>query len=373
MSKRQIPGRPAGRAKRPESVLSVSRRSEAALSELAHWFARHQRVLPWRDEPTLYRVWISEIMLQQTQVATVVPYFEKFTARFPTVQSLAQASQDDVLAHWAGLGYYSRARNLHRAAQEIVAHGDFPRTRDGWLEIPGVGGYTAGAILSIALNQPEAILDGNVERVLSRLRKVARTRGDAAYKERLWRLSRMVVERAHALGLAPRVINQALMEIGATTCTPRKPRCELCPLKAICRAQAAGDAESYPPRKKPKQWLKVDEELHCVLDGQGRVLVVKRAPGEWRAGLWDLPRQTDFGSKELESLGTVETRYVVTRHKVSRVARVWRLKKAPSRLRAAESDADTANTRWVSLSQPEVAGGAPLKRTLQLVRERFDR
>ena len=152
--------------------------------EFGAWFERQQRVLPWRDQPTLYRVWVSEIMLQQTQVITVVPYFERFIAKFPDVHALARATEAEVTAQWAGLGYYSRARNLRKGAIAIEAEGRFPATRAEWLEIPGVGDYTAGAILSIAQNLPEPILDGNVERVLSRVRRVSRARGDAAFKSR---------------------------------------------------------------------------------------------------------------------------------------------------------------------------------------------
>ena len=349
----------------------MSKRQEFgyALDGLSAWFDRKKRILPWRDEPTLYRVWISEIMLQQTQVVTVVPYFERFLARFPSVEILAAAPMEDVLAQWAGLGYYSRARNLHKAAQKIVAEGGFSQdgsgrlaTREGWLEIPGVGDYTAGAILSIALDQPEAILDGNVERVLSRVRRVGRARGDALYKARLWRLSRAFVTRAHARGLHPRVINQALMELGATTCTPRKPLCDLCPLKGLCRAQARGEQEIYPPRKKRKEWLEVREELHCVVDPRGRVLLRQRREGEWRAGLWDLPSEAPGGA---ECLGSVESRHVVTRHKITRVTQVWR----SVALTAAE--AGEGGTRWVSLAAPEVAVGSALKKTLQSVRERY--
>lgn len=354
-----------------------------ALDAFASWFERNQRILPWRDDPSLYRVWVSEIMLQQTQVATVVPYFERFLKRFPTVESLAAAPQEDVLLHWAGLGYYSRARNLHRGAQLIAAQGGrtggfggFPRTRAGWLEVPGVGEYTAGAILSIALDLPEAILDGNVERVLSRIRRVNRKGGDAAYKARLWRLSRIFVERAHARGIRPRVLNQALMELGATTCTPRKPLCAFCPLAPICRARAAGEQEAYPPRKKPKEWLQVREELHCVLDAAGRVLLRQRAKGEWRAGLWDLPEGEPLGLR-VEKLGAVDTRHVVTRHKISRRTHVWRLAGKPrADLRAAEAGGDVPAARedggrWFSAEAPEVPVGSALKRTLREVLDRY--
>jgi A/G-specific adenine glycosylase len=331
------------------------------LLALSAWFERQKRVLPWRDDPSLYRVWVSEIMLQQTQVVTVVPYFERFIARFPTVQALAQASEDEVVREWAGLGYYSRARNLHRAAR-LIAAGGFPRDRGGWLEVPGVGDYTAGAILSIALGEPEAILDGNVERVLSRVRRVGRQKGDAAFKARLWRLSRAFVERSWDLGVSPSVVNQALMELGAMVCAPKKPRCLLCPLSGVCRARMEGVQEEYPPRKKPKQWVAVEEEVHCVLDGEGRVLLERREKGEWRAGLWDFAREAPAGARKV---GVVETKHVVTRHKIARVTHVWRASKAL--LRASEM----GGACWVDLRAPEVAVGSAVRRVWEKVCERF--
>ncbi len=358
------------------------------LKQLAGWFDRQSRVLPWRENPETYRVWISEIMLQQTQVVTVIPYFEKFVARFPTVQELARAPEEDVLFHWAGLGYYSRARNIHRAAKMIVEAGRFPTTREGWLEIPGVGDYTAGAILSISLNLPEAILDGNVERVLSRVRRVSRSLGDSHYKERLWRLSRLTVERAHQIGIAPRVTNQALMELGATVCSPKKPKCLLCPVSSACRAHAEGIEESFPPKKKPKTWLDVREELHCVIDEQGRVLLRKRAPGEWRAGLWDLlgdispsslassPQSSPPSSlPSAKFVGEIHSKHIVTRHKITRTTKIWKLKAA--QWTAAEAGlsqsagASSDQFRWVSPANPEVAMGSALKKTLSQIRETY--
>lgn len=356
---------------------------QSALLNLADWFEKQKRVLPWRDSPTLYRVWVSEIMLQQTQVITVVPYFERFMTRFPTVQSLARADEGDVLHAWAGLGYYSRARNLHAAAKKVVEDwGDFPRTREGWLEMPGVGPYTAGAILSIALNQPEAILDGNVERVMSRIRRVNRRSGDAPYKERLWRLSRIWVQRAFGLGIPPSVLNQALMELGAILCTPKKPKCLLCPVADVCRAKQVGEQEAYPPRKAPKQWVRVQEELHCVTDGQGRILLQRRASGEWRAGLWDLPAEkpdalgavgAPNSKAKLIRIGKVTTQHVVTRHKVTRTTHVWLITgKAvkPALWKASDSVASSGGA-WISMKDPEVAIGSALKRTWQAVLETF--
>ena len=333
------------------------------VAQLDRWFERQKRVLPWREDPSLYRVWISEIMLQQTQVITVIPYFEKFVARFPSVQILAAASLDDVLLHWAGLGYYSRARNIHRAAQMIVAIGDFPRTRDSWLEMPGVGEYTAGAILSISLDEPEAILDGNVERVLSRFYRVDRRRGDTVYKEQLWDLSREVVAATVKRKLRTSQINQALMELGATVCTYRKPKCMVCPLSKECQALLKDDVEKFPPAKKPKVWISVREELHCVIDQAGRVLLRRREKGEWRAGLWDLLGAKPKGFA-LEKIGFVDSKHVVTRHKILRTTHVWKTKGA-LKLQVAEK----SDTLWVVGG--EVAMGSALKRTLQMIRERF--
>lgn len=334
-------------------------------SELSRWFERQKRVLPWRDSPTLYRVWVSEIMLQQTQVVTVVPYFERFLKAFPDVESLARAPEEEVLRLWAGLGYYSRARNLRSGARKIVAEG-WPKDRAGWLEIPGVGEYTAGAVLSIALDKPEAILDGNVERVLSRLHRVDREKGDAAYKARLWELAREAVSRAQAAGVRPSVLNQALMELGATVCSPKAPRCEDCPVTDACAARLANRATEYPPRRKPKEWIAVEEELHCVLDGKGRVLVRLRESGEWRAGLWDLVERKPARARRL---GSVESRHIVTRHKIVRTTQVWRLDARDSA--GASAAKCGGRLRWISIADPEVAVGSALRKTLEQVRETF--
>lgn len=339
-----------------------------ALKQLGNWFERQKRVLPWRSDPSLYRVWVSEIMLQQTQVVTVVPYFERFIARFPSVEVLAQAPLDEVLLHWAGLGYYSRARNLHKAAKLILEKGDFPRDREGWLELPGVGNYTAGAILSIALDQPEAILDGNVERVLSRVRMVSRAKGDENFKQRLWRLSRIFVQTGLRLGIRPSALNQAMMELGATVCSPKKPRCLLCPLQGLCRAQIHGTQENYPPRKKPKNWIKVQEEVHCVVSAGGKILLTERMPGEWRAGLWDFPVVLPEAvvERRLKSLGKVTNKLIVTRHKIERTTHIW---SQPQQL--VLKVAENSNLRWVNPDQPEVAVGSSVKKTLREIRETF--
>jgi A/G-specific adenine glycosylase len=307
-------------------------------------------------------------MLQQTQVVTVIPYFEQFIDRFPTLESLAQASEEAVLQRWAGLGYYSRARHLLKGAKQIAAQGRFPQTREEWLKIPGVGNYTAGAILSIAGHQPEAILDGNVERVLSRLRRVSRSRGDSAFRARLWRLSAFLVKTAaQKKKIDPSVFNQALMELGATVCTPKKPLCLLCPLRDGCRAHHFSEEEHYPPRKKPKEWLQIRETLHCVLDHTDQVLLQKRLPGEWRAGLWDFLEQAPMKT-HVVYLGEVVSRHVVTRHKIHRKTQLWKLKKSRT-LTAAEGDLQ--RYRWVSRRIPEVPVGSPLKKVLRVVQDRL--
>ncbi len=335
------------------------------LKDLEAWFINNQRVLPWRNSPTIYRVWISEIMLQQTQVVTVVPYFEKFIARFPSVEVLAKSPVDEVLLYWAGLGYYSRARNLHRGATQIVALGRFPRNREEWLEISGVGEYTAGAILSIASNEPEAILDGNVERVIARLRCVGRD------KARLWRLSRQLVRTAQGLAIPPSRFNQALMELGATVCIPRNPKCEICPVAGMCKAHKKGVQEQYPEKKPRQKWITVEERVLCYLDAKDRVLLSARKEGEWRAGLWDFIEQTDGmsqpTSRNAKKVQEIETRYVVTRHRVRRITEVWQVGNS-AKWGAADS-VGAEGTRWVPIDNPGVALGAPARKVFKLLKD----
>jgi A/G-specific adenine glycosylase len=344
------------------------------LKSLETWFESQKRILPWRDRPTVYRVWVSEIMLQQTQVITVVPYFEKFMKRFPQVEHLAEAPVEEVMNYWAGLGYYSRARNLHLGAKQIVLMGRFPKSREEWLKIPGVGDYTAGAILSIASDLPEAILDGNVERVISRVRRVSRSKGDTVYKERLWKISRIWVETAYRIGIRPSNVNQALMELGATICTPKNPKCLICPVQGLCRAYEFGEQEFYPPKKKPKEWLHIKEKLHCVVNNEGQVLLRLRAPGEWRAGLWDLPENEPKNlNLKSELIGEVETQHVVTRHKIVRLTQVWKLGRSGkgSHLLKACEPSENLSMKWVSVQNPEVAIGSALKRTLKRIADTF--
>lgn len=262
-------------------------------ARLCRWFDDHARALPWRQDPSPYRVWVSEVMLQQTQVATVVPYFMRFIGRFPNVRALAAADEHDVLALWSGLGYYRRARMLHRAAREMVTvHGGaIPDNREALMKLPGIGRYTAGAILSIAFNKPEPVVDGNVERVFSRITRERRAIKSKDAREAAWQWAQSLVRAASK----PRALNQALMELGATVCTPQNPRCDGCPVKAWCEARKHGE-QSTLPRSRKRAALKTRRYVAWLArDRQGRVLLVKRGPGEESLlpdGLWELPHRS---------------------------------------------------------------------------------
>jgi A/G-specific adenine glycosylase len=251
------------------------------------WFEEHGRKnLPWQQDVTPYRVWVSEIMLQQTQVATVIPYFLAFVDRFPTITHLAQAPLDDVLAHWSGLGYYARARNLHRCAIEVVQHhgGDMPDTLDALQALPGIGRSTAGAILSLSMGKSEPILDGNVKRVLARVYGVGGWPGQKKVLDALWVLSEAVTPKADT-----GKFNQAMMDIGATVCKRSKPNCEHCPVANGCYAKEQ-DAVGEFPGKKPKKVLPIKQTVMLVLrNSRGELFLQQRpASGIW-GGLWGLP------------------------------------------------------------------------------------
>jgi A/G-specific adenine glycosylase len=218
--------------------------------QLLAWFRQFQRDLPWRRTKDPYRIWVSEIMLQQTRVAAVIPYYERFLARFPDVRALAEAPPEEVLRLWSGLGYYSRARNLQKAAQQIVAlhSGQFPQDEESILALPGIGSYTGAAILSIAFGAKRAVLDGNVARVLARLGAI---RGDLRKSHPWQSLQRTAGDLLDPK--SPGAWNQAMMELGAMVCTPRAPQCLVCPAAKFCRARQLGDPESFPEkRKKPE-------------------------------------------------------------------------------------------------------------------------
>ncbi len=259
-------------------------------SALLKWLSAARRDLPWRRRRDPYAVWISEIMLQQTQVATVVSYFERWMIRFPDIRALAAAPLDDVLKTWEGLGYYARPRNLHLAAQQIVAKyaGELPADREVLLSLPGIGRYTAGAILSLAFGQVEPVLDGNVRRVLCRLHDIADDPRHPATERRLWALAKDWVEAAPS-GLAGD-LNEGLMELGALVCTPGLPDCTACPLAEGCQAHAHGTEAQRPIMRARRQAPHYDVAAGVLQDADGLYLIVRR-PARTAGGIVGLPGQ----------------------------------------------------------------------------------
>jgi len=242
---------------------------------LLAWFRAHRRAFPWRESRDAYRVWVAEIMLQQTRIAAVLPYYERFLSRFPDVKALAEARQEEVLKFWSGLGYYSRARNLHRAAKEMVVRhsSKFPRDTNAALALPGIGRYTAAAVLSIAYAAPLAVLDGNVARVLARLGAVQGDLRSGGRWEQLVKIAQQILDRKAAGDW-----NQALMELGETICTPRSPRCADCPVGRFCQARALELTGEIPaPRRKPDV-ARIKIAAAILRDPLGQTLLM-RDPG----------------------------------------------------------------------------------------------
>lgn len=254
--------------------------------ELLAWFDRHRREMPWRLQPTPYAVWVSEIMLQQTQVDTVIPYFDRFVLQFPDVRSLAAAPQQRVLKAWEGLGYYSRARNLQRAAQQIVsAHaGNLPRTAAALRMLPGIGPYTAAAIASICWEEPIPVVDGNVLRVFSRYLCLERAVSHPSVRREIVTFLTPLIERCDR----PGDFNQAMMELGALVCRPRNPGCDGCPLHAACQARQHG-RQAELPYKVPRRAVPHLHEVAVLLERRGRLLLRRRDDQGLLAGLWELP------------------------------------------------------------------------------------
>jgi A/G-specific adenine glycosylase len=261
-------------------------RDRSLAAALGAWFDASARDLPWRRERAPYSVWVSEIMLQQTRVETVVPYYERFLGRFPDVRALAAADLDEVLHLWSGLGYYRRARQLHATAREVTARygGSFPRDAEGLRSLPGVGAYTAGAIASLAYGAREPLVDGNVARVLARVEGISDPIKSPATMKRLWAVAGRLVPEDR-----PGRFNEALMELGATVCTPREPRCPECPLVAFCRARDLG-REREIPVVSPKAAVPQVRALAAVLLGpEGLALFARRREDGLFGGLWEPP------------------------------------------------------------------------------------
>jgi A/G-specific adenine glycosylase len=257
------------------------------LSDLVlRWYRQHQRDLPWRRTRNPYFIWVSEIMLQQTQVETVIPYYKRFLAKFPTVESLAKASLQDVLKVWENMGYYARARHLHVAAQEIVARwsGKIPRTQKELLSLPGIGSYTAAAILSLAFGQPVPTVDGNVRRVICRLFLIQEPMDRSQTQRRVYKSAAELVPKNHVS-----FFNQGLMDLGSTICTPRNPSCNMCPIESRCTAKERGLQETLPVTRKRPPLPHKETTAGIIVDKQGRVLIVQRPESGLLAGLWKFP------------------------------------------------------------------------------------
>jgi A/G-specific adenine glycosylase len=319
-----------------EARSHINSRDQIFRAQLLAWYDAHARDLPWRQRPRAampgdpYRVWLSEIMLQQTRVAAVLAHYHEFLRRFPTAEKLARAREASVLAAWSGLGYYRRARMLHAAAKVVVREraGKFPETAEGWRELPGVGRYTAAAIASIAFGEPVAVVDGNVERVLQRIS------GRGLTGEDFWLAAERLIDRER-----PGDFNQAMMELGATVCTPRAPACLTCPVVELCatRGEVASAAKTQRQKKR---------EIHYALDCRdGAVFLVRRAQdARLMAGMWELPElDGPSGADEIASLKAPrhpKTRRVASaepcftlKHSITvtnYAVRVWRMPAPPS-------------------------------------------
>lgn len=315
------------------AISGTSFDAAAVVGALLAWYRQRARPLPWRDDPTPYRILVSEFMLQQTQVDTVIPYYRRFLERFPTLEALASAPEDEVLKVWEGLGYYRRARNLHRLAREVQTrwNGRLPDRVEELRELPGVGEYTAGAVASIAFGHPVPAVDGNVQRVVARLLNVDEPVDRAPGRSRVWEGAQRLAAAAPP-GQAGDV-NQALMELGALTCTARRPACPTCPLTPMCQAYRHGTAEKLPLRQAAARPVAVDVAVLVVVDGsraatwaervqQGRVLLQRRPPNGLLGGLWGLPA-VEGGSHGLGEEGLLLEPLCSLQHVFSH--RRWRL------------------------------------------------
>lgn len=362
---------------------SIGGAAREALSaeRLLAWFSVHRRDLPWRRNRDPYRVVVSEVMLQQTRVETVLAYYERFLERFPTVQALAAAPEGDVLKAWEGLGYYSRARNLHRAVREVAARygGEFPQDASELARLPGIGPYTAAAVAAIAFNQPVAAVDGNVLRVMARSLGIA----DEVTRPAVQRRIRDVVQALIPQGRASEFA-EALMELGALVCTPRRPSCSACPWREGCAAHAAGQAEALPVRRSKARPRPVFGAVAIIAQG-GRVLVVRRPDDGLLAGMWEFPwaegagrehTGPDLAQSVAARLGLpvrVEREFDPVRHVFSHVE--WRLRVylcTPCGGRSEHSPTGT-QARWVSAAElSQLTFGRAHRRIGQQWLERLD-
>ncbi|MBI5618924.1 MAG: A/G-specific adenine glycosylase [Gammaproteobacteria bacterium] len=352
----------------------MAKNSDFAGALLA-WFDVHGRHdLPWQRDPTAYHVWVSEIMLQQTQVATVIPYYARFMARFPDVAALAAAPLDEVLHHWSGLGYYARARNLKRAAERIAAAhaGALPGTLEALAALPGIGRSTAGAILSLAFGQRVPILDGNVKRVLTRHRGLAGWVGNAAVQRALWTLADALMPAAR-----PGDYTQAIMDLGATLCVRRNPECGRCPVAAACVARIESRQHEIPAPR-PKRAVPVKHTRFLVAERPDGALLLERRPpaGIW-GGLWSFPEFENDTAASLAKLGLGAA--LVTRElaPISHTFTHFRLEIAPVHVSVDGTSAtlmDSADRVWYKVTTPVAIGlAAPVARLIESLRDATQR
>ena len=342
-------------------------------TRLLAWFNRHARQLPWRGTGDLYEIWVSEVMLQQTQVATVIGYYERFLSAFPDVRALAAASEQEVLRRWEGLGYYRRARQLHAAAKSIVCDhdGQFPISMEEVRALPGIGRYTAGAILSIGLDQRLPILEANTIRVLSRL---AAYRGAAAAtsgQKFLWAAAELILPSKRC-----GTFNQALMELGSEICTPKSPHCDRCPLSRLCPTRELGWQGEIPAAKQRKAYEEVTEAAIVIRRG-GTVLLRQCQPGERWAGLWDFPRFAVPRNINGKLLGHIERQtQTATGIGIGRIEKLTTIKHGVTRFRitlevftATTSGGRSKNGSWVRVADlanhPLSTTGRQIARILQ--------
>ena len=351
---------------RPKTKPRAAAETKSFATRLVAWHRKHGRHdLPWQKRITPYRVWVSEIMLQQTQVATVIPYYRRFMERFPTLRSLADAPQDEVLHLWTGLGYYARARNLQKAAQLIRDRhgGRFPGDMESVQALPGIGRSTAGAILAISTGQRHPILDGNVKRVLARHGAIPGWPGDRRVEQQLWALAERHTPKTQAADYT-----QAIMDLGATLCTRSRPRCDECPVAADCRGRQLGKQAAFPGPK-PRKALPVRRTRMLMLVAEGTVLLEKRPPAGIWGGLWGFPEvtaETDVAAWCRERFGVPPRgikAHAMLRHTFSH----FHLDISPLevRLSAAATVADAGIRRWQTLGEtPKLGLAAPVKRLL---------
>ena len=338
---------------------------------LLEWFdVAGRKDLPWQKSADPYRIWVSEIMLQQTQVQTVIPYFERFVDSFPTVMDLANADLDEVLGHWSGLGYYARARNLHRAARAVRDDhgGEFPTSIDDVMALPGIGRSTAGAILSLALNQVHPILDGNVKRVLTRHEAIGGWPGKTAVASRLWELAESHTPKARTAAYT-----QAIMDLGATLCTRSNAVCSRCPVKEDCKAYEAGTVDGYPGRK-PKKDKPLRQTTMLIARHNERVYLERRPEAGIWGGLWSLPELGDrtvegWCQDELGGSAPVTESWHVLRHSFSH----YDLDIRPILVRVdapLSKVADSDSTTWYRLGEAPPGGiAAPVKKLIDQLNE----